>query len=83
MEFENGRDEDSFADYFLEITCQFRPLFGPLLAMEAVFVLLILVAFPFNPPGSAGRVILYLILPLNMFVLVSTAGLIHLCGLRR
>jgi hypothetical protein len=80
---ENQRGDDHFVDHFLEIICRFRPLFGPLLAIAVVFVLLGLLSFPFNSPGSASRLLLYLILPMNAVVLVSTVGLIYLCGERK
>lgn len=80
----DGRQKaEDFSEKFLNVVCDAAaPLLQVLLPLEILFVLLLAVAFSFNPPGSAGRVMIYLTLPANIAVLVSTAGLMYACGTR-
>lgn len=80
METETTHEDNGFVSRFLGVVCQFKPFFGLLLTVEILFVLLGALAFLFNPPGSAGRVVLYLTLSVNVPILLCTAGLIYVCG---
>jgi len=77
------RDERGFADRFFGVVCDFGSLLRVLLSIELLFVVLNVFAFLLSPAESAGRVVTFLTLPANAFVIVCTGGLIYVCGSRR
>lgn len=79
MTSDDDHGEPRFIDRFFETVCRFNPLFALLLTMEILFVLLGGIAFPYNAPGSGGRVVLYVTMAVNAPILVAAAGLIYVC----